>query len=65
MPQRHGAASATLAPYQIFETADRPICIAAGNDRLFVKFAKSLAIPSGRTIRGFATDAIGRPIAMR
>src|SRR5580658_5804134 len=39
LPQRHGAASATLAPYQIFETADRPICIAAGNDRLFVKLA--------------------------
>ena len=39
LPARHGAASATLAPYQIFETADRPICIAAGNDRLFVKLA--------------------------
>ncbi|MFO1027853.1 MAG: CoA transferase, partial [Acetobacteraceae bacterium] len=37
IPARHGAASATLAPYQIFETKDRPICIAAGNDRLFVK----------------------------
>jgi crotonobetainyl-CoA:carnitine CoA-transferase CaiB-like acyl-CoA transferase len=34
LPERHGAASAILAPYQIFETADRPICIAAGNDRL-------------------------------
>ena len=41
-PQRHGAASATLAPYQIFETADRPICIAAGNDRLFVKLARAM-----------------------
>jgi formyl-CoA transferase len=42
VPQRHGAASATLAPYQIFETADRPICIAAGNDRLFVKLARAM-----------------------
>ena len=42
LPQRHGAASATLAPYQIFETADRPICIAAGNDRLFVKLARAM-----------------------
>jgi crotonobetainyl-CoA:carnitine CoA-transferase CaiB-like acyl-CoA transferase len=45
LPQRHGAASATLAPYQIFETADRPICIAAGNDRLFVKLAQSMGCP--------------------
>ncbi len=45
LPQRHGAASATLAPYQIFETADRPICIAAGNDRLFVKLARAMGHP--------------------
>lgn len=44
-PKRSGAASATLAPYQIFETADRPICIAAGNDRLFVKLARAMAHP--------------------
>jgi len=42
VPRRHGAASATLAPHQIFETADRPICIAAGNDRLFVKLARAM-----------------------
>lgn len=45
LPKRHGAASATLAPYQIFETADRPICIAAGNDRLFVKLARAMGHP--------------------
>jgi formyl-CoA transferase len=45
VPQRHGAASATLAPYQIFETADRPVCIAAGNDRLFVKLAQAMGHP--------------------
>jgi crotonobetainyl-CoA:carnitine CoA-transferase CaiB-like acyl-CoA transferase len=45
LPQRHGAASATLAPYQIFETSDRPICIAAGNDRLFAKLAQSMGCP--------------------
>jgi len=46
LPGRHGAASATLAPYQIFETADRPICIAAGNDRLFVKLARAMGHPA-------------------
>lgn len=45
IPQRHGTASATLCPYQIFETADRPICIAAGNDRLFVKLARAMGHP--------------------
>jgi crotonobetainyl-CoA:carnitine CoA-transferase CaiB-like acyl-CoA transferase len=42
MPKRHGTGSAILAPYQTFGTADRPICIAAGNDRLFVKCAQAL-----------------------
>jgi crotonobetainyl-CoA:carnitine CoA-transferase CaiB-like acyl-CoA transferase len=45
LPRRHGAASATLAPYKIFETADRPICIAAGNDRLFAKLARAMEHP--------------------
>ena len=42
VPARHGTGSALLVPYQTFETADRPICIAAGNDRLFVKLAAAL-----------------------
>ena len=42
---RTGAASANLVPYQVFETADRPICIAAGNNRLFLKFAAVVGKP--------------------
>ena len=45
IPSRHGTASSLLVPYQTFETADRPICIAAGNDRLFVKCAAALGHP--------------------
>jgi len=45
VPQRHGTGSAILVPYQTFDTADRPICIAAGNDRLFVKCAAALGHP--------------------
>ncbi|MGA9866811.1 MAG: CoA transferase [Acetobacteraceae bacterium] len=45
VPARHGTASNLLVPYQTFETADRPICIAAGNDRLFVKCARALGHP--------------------
>jgi crotonobetainyl-CoA:carnitine CoA-transferase CaiB-like acyl-CoA transferase len=44
-PQRFGGASATLVPYQTFDTADHPICVAAGYDRLFDKFAKVLGHP--------------------
>jgi formyl-CoA transferase len=45
VPQRHGTASAILVPYQVFETADRPMVITVGNDRLFVKCAKALGHP--------------------
>lgn len=48
-PERHGTASAILVPYQTFETADRPICIAAGNDRLFAKCARELGHPEWLT----------------
>lgn len=44
-PQRTGAASPNLIPYQVFETADRPICLAAGNNRLFLKFAAEVGKP--------------------
>lgn len=44
-PQRFGGASATLVPYQTFETSDHPVCIAAGNNRLFEKCAKVLGHP--------------------
>ncbi|MCC6717764.1 MAG: CoA transferase [Acetobacteraceae bacterium] len=49
IPQRHGTGSNLLVPYQVFETADRPICIAAGNDRLFVKTARALGHPQWAT----------------
>lgn len=45
VPARHGTGSAVLAPYQAFETADKPICIAAGNDRIFVRLARELGHP--------------------
>ena len=45
VPERHGTGSNLLVPYQTFETADRPICIAAGNDRLFVKCAAAMGHP--------------------
>jgi crotonobetainyl-CoA:carnitine CoA-transferase CaiB-like acyl-CoA transferase len=45
LPARHGTGSANLVPYQTFDTADRPICVAAGNQRLWVKFAGAAGHP--------------------
>jgi crotonobetainyl-CoA:carnitine CoA-transferase CaiB-like acyl-CoA transferase len=45
IPERHGTGSNIIVPYQVFTTADRPICIAAGNDRLFVKLADAMGHP--------------------
>ena len=49
LPQRHGTGSPIIVPYQAFETADKPIVIAAGNDRLFVKFAEAVGKPEWAT----------------
>jgi crotonobetainyl-CoA:carnitine CoA-transferase CaiB-like acyl-CoA transferase len=44
VPEKAGSASPSLAPYEAFETADRPILIAAGNDRLFAKLCEALGL---------------------
>jgi crotonobetainyl-CoA:carnitine CoA-transferase CaiB-like acyl-CoA transferase len=45
VPKRHGTGGAVIVPYQVFETADRPLCLAAGNDRLWARCAKVLGHP--------------------
>ncbi|MGQ3297199.1 CaiB/BaiF CoA transferase family protein [Reyranella sp.] len=40
--QRHGTGSPVIVPYQTFDTADHPICLAPGNDRLWARCAKVL-----------------------
>ena len=54
-PVRTGAASGNLIPYQTFKTATDDICIAAGNDRLFVKFAHAVGRPDWTEDPRFAT----------
>ena len=44
-----------IVPYQVFETADRPLCLAAGNDRLWARCAKVLGHPEWGTEARFAT----------
>jgi crotonobetainyl-CoA:carnitine CoA-transferase CaiB-like acyl-CoA transferase len=50
VPTRHGTGGAVIVPYQVFDTADRPLCLAAGNDRLWARCAGVLGHP------GWASD---------
>jgi crotonobetainyl-CoA:carnitine CoA-transferase CaiB-like acyl-CoA transferase len=45
LSNRTGAATPTIVPYQVFETADKPLVIAAGYDRLFHKCAVVMGSP--------------------
>ena len=38
----------SIAPYQLFPTADRPVVVAVGNDRQFADFCAALGIPETR-----------------
>jgi CoA:oxalate CoA-transferase len=35
----------SITPFEVFDTADRPLIIAAGNDALFVKLCQALGLP--------------------
>ncbi|RAI61108.1 CaiB/BaiF CoA transferase family protein [Roseicella frigidaeris] len=54
VPKRHGTGAAVIVPYQVFETADRPLCLAAGNDRLWARCAKVLGHPEWAEDERFA-----------
>ncbi len=41
-PRRHGSGAAQIAPYEVFETADGSLMVAAGNDALFTKLCIAL-----------------------
>jgi crotonobetainyl-CoA:carnitine CoA-transferase CaiB-like acyl-CoA transferase len=47
--QRHGTGSPVIVPYQTFDTADHPICLAPGNDRLWARCAVVLGRPEWAT----------------
>ena len=54
VPKRHGTGAAVIVPYQVFETADRPVCLAAGNDRLWARCAAVLGHPEWASDPRFA-----------
>ena len=55
VPKRHGTGGNAIVPYQVFDTADAPICLAAGNDRLWARAAKVMGHPEWATDERFAT----------
>ena len=55
--QRHGTGSPVIVPYQTFDTADHPICLAPGNDRLWARCAKVLGRDEWATDPKFARSA--------
>ncbi len=55
--QRHGTGSPVIVPYQTFDTADHPLCLAPGNDRLWARCAAVLGRPEWATDPKFAKSA--------
>ena len=45
MPARNGTASMINTPWQAFDTADRPLMVAVGNDRQFAAFCAVIGLP--------------------
>jgi crotonobetainyl-CoA:carnitine CoA-transferase CaiB-like acyl-CoA transferase len=44
VPEKLGTAHPSIAPYEVFKTADRPIALAVGNDRQFAALAAALGL---------------------
>jgi len=57
VPQRHGTGGNVIVPYQLFDTADLPLCLAPGNDRLWARCAQVLGHPEWGTDPRFAKTA--------
>jgi len=57
VPKRHGTGGTVIVPYQLFDTADRPVCLAPGNDRLWARCAEVLGHPEWATDPRFAKTA--------
>jgi crotonobetainyl-CoA:carnitine CoA-transferase CaiB-like acyl-CoA transferase len=47
----------SIAPYELFATADRPMVLAVGNDRQFKRLCSVLDVPELATDPRFATNA--------
>ena len=57
LPRKNGSGIAMVVPYQVFDTADGEVVIAAGNDNLFRKLAAVLGHPEWADDPRFTTNA--------
>ena len=57
VPHRWGSGSSGMAPFQAFAAADGDLAVAAGNDRIWRKFARVLGHPDWPEDPRFATPA--------
>jgi CoA:oxalate CoA-transferase len=62
VPGPMGGRHATITPFAIFETADQPIVIAAGNDALFARMCAALGKPDWAADPRFATNDTRRSL---
>src|SRR3954463_5294223 len=56
-PGRRGNRHPSIVPYETYETADRPIAVAAANDRLFARLCDAVGLASLAGDPRFATNA--------
>ena len=47
--RRRGNRHPSIVPYETYETADRPLAIAVGNDRMFARLCAVVGLPTGAT----------------
>jgi crotonobetainyl-CoA:carnitine CoA-transferase CaiB-like acyl-CoA transferase len=57
VPQRRGNRHPSIVPYETYATADRPIALAVGNDRLFGRLCDALGLPELPRDERFATNS--------
>ncbi|KQT09312.1 CaiB/BaiF CoA transferase family protein [Ramlibacter sp. Leaf400] len=55
-PDRHRSGHPGFVPYEAFDTADAPLLVCCGNDRLFAKLANELGRPQWTSDERFATN---------
>jgi crotonobetainyl-CoA:carnitine CoA-transferase CaiB-like acyl-CoA transferase len=57
VPHRRGNRHPSITPYETYETADRPIALAVGNDRLFGRLCEALGLGELARDERFATNS--------
>jgi crotonobetainyl-CoA:carnitine CoA-transferase CaiB-like acyl-CoA transferase len=57
LPRRRGNRPPSITPYETYETADRPIAVAIGNDRLFARLCEAVGAPELASDERYATNS--------